>query len=83
MHLTTYPYQDLTTNQISTGIRSVDHAIETLGAPKGNPISDVLAEKGLARLAEGLLRSHKNPTDVQGRQEAQLGSWMASMAMAR
>lgn len=59
---------------LSTGIRAVDHCVETLCSTKGTPATDDLAEKALGRLVPGLLRCKKSKSDLDARLDCQLGS---------
>jgi alcohol dehydrogenase len=63
----------------ASGIRALDHAIETLYADVRHPISEPLAERGLERLIEHLPRSIEGPADelVARRGECQLAAWQA------
>ncbi|HKC58882.1 MAG TPA: iron-containing alcohol dehydrogenase [Myxococcales bacterium] len=60
---------------LSTGIRAVDHAVETLLAPGEHPLPDAAALDGLRRLRKGLPAVKANPTDLAARTECQLGAW--------
>src|SRR5438067_6864089 len=60
---------------LTTGIRAVDHAVETLLASGEHPLPDVAALDGLRRLRRGLLATKANPTDAAARTECQLGAW--------
>ncbi|HET9597057.1 MAG TPA: iron-containing alcohol dehydrogenase [Anaeromyxobacteraceae bacterium] len=60
---------------LSTGIRAVDHAVETLLAPGEHPLADAAALAGLRRLKEGLEASHARPDDPAARTACQLGAW--------
>ena len=60
---------------LATGIRAVDHAVETLLAPGEHPLADVAALDGLRRLRKGLLATKANPSDLAARTECQLGAW--------
>lgn len=62
---------------LSTGIRAVDHAVETLLAPAEHPFSDVLALEALARLKASLLATAASPSDLDARTESQLGAWFS------
>lgn len=62
---------------LSSGIRSLDHAIETLYAPGIHPINDVLALEAIRRLFVNLPRSKQRPDDLNVRTELQLASWMS------
>jgi alcohol dehydrogenase class IV len=62
---------------LSTGIRSVDHAVETLLAPGSHPLSDTLALEALRRLRSSLLATRSDPGDAAARTESQLGAWFS------
>jgi alcohol dehydrogenase class IV len=62
---------------LSSGIRALDHAIETLYAPGAHPISDVLAVEAIRRLFSGLPRTMQRPDDLDVRTELQIGAWMS------
>tara|TARA_A100001037_G_scaffold305792_1_gene347452 strand:- start:1774 stop:2946 length:1173 start_codon:yes stop_codon:yes gene_type:complete len=63
---------------LSTGIRAVDHAVETLCSPRATAHSDGPALHALRLLGSGLRRSKADPTDLDARLDCQLGVW-ASM----
>ncbi len=65
-----------------TGIRAVDHAIESYCSPRANPITEGLSLQGLRLLARSLPAIKAAPTDLLARQEAQFGMWQAIMASA-
>jgi maleylacetate reductase len=67
---------------LSTGIRSVDHATETLASAKSDPYSDGMAESALRLLAEGLRRVARDPSDLQGRLLCQVGTWQSKIPSA-
>jgi alcohol dehydrogenase class IV len=62
---------------LSTGIRAVDHAAETLLAPGDHPLPDCAALEGLRRLRAGLLAVHASPRDPAARTACQLGAWLS------
>ena len=62
---------------LSTGIRAVDHAVETLYASGSHPLQDTLALEALRRLQSSLLRTRAEPGDVSARTESQLGAWFS------
>lgn len=60
---------------LSTGVRAVDHCVETLCAVVGTtPESDRLARDALGRLVPGLLKCKKNRADRDAHLQCQLGS---------
>jgi maleylacetate reductase len=62
---------------LSTGIRAVDHAVETLLAPQQHPLPDAAALAGLSRLRAGLLAVKADPNSASARTECQLGAWFS------
>jgi len=62
---------------LSTGLRAVDHAVETLCSPDCNAYVEGAMRQALRLLAEGLRRSKADPRDVDGRQLCQLGMWLS------
>ncbi|KAJ5959820.1 uncharacterized protein N7479_006970 [Penicillium vulpinum] len=60
---------------LSTGVRAVDHCIETLCAMSGTTAkSDKLAQRALGMLVPGLLRCKKDRSDRDAHLQCQLGS---------
>ncbi|MBR0873291.1 iron-containing alcohol dehydrogenase [Bradyrhizobium tropiciagri] len=68
---------------LSTGIRSVDHGIETVLSRDANPFTDALAVRGLALLREGLSAAHADPADIEARHRCQLGTWLSGSSIGR
>jgi maleylacetate reductase len=62
---------------LSTGVRSVDHALETLGSLQSNDFYDGQADCALRLLAEGLPRVKRNPGDLEARLKCQVGVWQS------
>jgi alcohol dehydrogenase len=62
---------------LSTGIRALDHAVETLYAPGTHPINDILALEAIRKLFTYLPRSKAHPDDLNARTELQLAAWMS------
>ncbi|KAH9858574.1 alcohol dehydrogenase IV [Lenzites betulinus] len=62
---------------LSTGVRSLDHAVETLYRPLVPPPVKHLAYAALADLVKYLPQSKANPQDVDVRQKLQIASWMS------
>ena len=62
---------------ISTGIRAVDHAVETLYSPDPNPINTNLALQALKKLYTYLPLCKKEQTNLEYRLECQLGAWFS------
>ena len=64
---------------LSTGVRAVDHAVETLASLRSNDYADGLADSALRLLVEGLARSKADPADMDARLKCQIGAWQAMM----
>ena len=65
----------------STGVRSLDHCFETLGALTSNDYWDGLAMNGLRLLSQGLLAAKKDYRDLSARQQCQTGAWCSMVAI--
>ena len=63
----------------STGVRALDHAVETLYSPATNPLATQLALGALEILAVDLPRSVRNPSDLDSVLRCQ---WAAMMSIA-
>jgi maleylacetate reductase len=64
---------------LSTGIRAVDHAVETLCSIAPSPFSDGMSLQALRLLSAGLPAVKANPADLEARLNCQLGAWMSIM----
>ncbi len=62
---------------LSTGVRALDHALETLGSFQSNYFCDSMAESALRLLGEGLMRVKADPDDLDGRLKCQVGAWQS------
>lgn len=67
---------------LSTGVRAVDHCVETLCSLLSNEKGDREAEKGLLRLVPALIRTHKDPKDLDARYETMRGVIEAMSAVS-
>ncbi|OJU80825.1 MAG: hypothetical protein BGO11_19705 [Solirubrobacterales bacterium 70-9] len=65
----------------SSGMRAVDHAVESVLSPRAWPLQDAVALEGLRVLRHNLIYSALNPDEVAARRACQLGAWMASYAV--
>lgn len=62
---------------LSTGVRSVDHATETLASFLSNDFCDGIADSALRLLAAGLPAVKADPTDLDARLKCQIGAWQS------
>lgn len=67
---------------LATGLRAVDHAIESYCAPNVHAIGEAHALLGLALLAQALPAIARDPDALASRQQAQLGMWQAILGSA-
>jgi maleylacetate reductase len=65
-----------------TGIRAVDHAIESYCSPRATPATESTSLLGLTLLSESLPAIKAKPDDLDARQSAQFGMWQAIAANA-
>ncbi|KAI1374944.1 putative Fe-containing alcohol dehydrogenase [Hypoxylon crocopeplum] len=68
---------------LSTGIKAVDHCVETLCSLESDSAADQDARNGLAKLIPGLIKSKQNPKDLEARLDCQLGARDAMSACTR
>ena len=66
---------------LSTGVRSVDHAVETLSSHLSNDFADGMAASALALLVEGLARVKADPEDLDARLKCQVGAWQSMISI--
>ncbi|MFI5266965.1 MAG: iron-containing alcohol dehydrogenase [Chloroflexota bacterium] len=62
---------------LSTGIRALDHAVETILDPGEHPYSDTLALEGIRRLFASLPSAKAQPMDAGVRTENQVAAWLS------
>lgn len=67
---------------LATGLRAVDHAVETYCSPRCNPATEALSLQGLRLLADALPRIRRAPDDLDARLAAQFGMWQAVAPVA-
>jgi maleylacetate reductase len=66
-----------------TGIRAVDHAVETWCSIGAGPYSDALALHALRLLYPALRRCAQDPADLEARAQCQIGAWLSIQGVAR
>jgi alcohol dehydrogenase class IV len=60
-----------------TGIRSLDHAVESVYSPRHQPYVDTLALESIKLLFQNLKSSTNNPSEVGPRLSCQMAAWMS------
>jgi len=66
---------------ISTGVRAVDHCVETLASEQSNAFCDGMADAGLRLLAENLPRVSADRNDLDARLNGQIGAMLAMVPL--
>ncbi|KAF2093769.1 Dehydroquinate synthase-like protein [Rhizodiscina lignyota] len=66
---------------LSTGIRGVDHCVETMCSLLSNDEADVTAGEALGLLVPALLKCKHDPTDLDARLQSQMGVIKAMQAV--
>jgi len=68
---------------ISTGVRAVDHAVETVCSRAPQPLPDGAALHALRLFAQALPKSRSAPDVLDARLDCQLAVWLATMGLGR
>lgn len=66
---------------LGSGTRAMDHGIEAVCSPRGNPLVETVCLRGISFLYDGLLRSKQNPEDEDARAMCQYGSWLSAFGL--
>ena len=67
---------------VASGLNALAHCIDSLWAPKADPINAALAAEGARALHAGLLAVAADPAGLPGREEALYGAYLAAVAFA-
>ena len=67
---------------LSSGIRALDHAVETQWAPEDDPLAGLLVRAAIPKLMAALPDCRRDPGDLVARYQAQLGAWWAATGLA-
>ncbi len=68
---------------LSTGMRAVDHAVESLCSKAPQPFTDATCSRGLGMLSASLRRNREAPDDLEARLESQMGVWLSTTGLGR
>lgn len=68
---------------LSTGVRAMDHAVESVCSVDAMPLVDATSLKGLGLLCDGLRKNKLDPNDLEARLDSQIGAWLASTGVNR
>ncbi|MFD4599788.1 maleylacetate reductase [Streptomyces sp. NPDC058464] len=67
---------------VSSGLNALAHCVDSLWAPRADPINAVYATEGARALNEGLPRVARDPGDLAGIENALYGAYLAATAFA-
>jgi maleylacetate reductase len=65
---------------LSTGMRAVDHAVESWCAVRTTPLADATSLHSMRMLASSLPAIHADPKDMHARLEAQVAMWISRIS---
>ena len=68
---------------LSTGVRAVDHAVETICSRSAQPLPDATAIHALKMFAKALPRTIKEPDNLTARLDCQMAVWLAAFGLGR
>lgn len=67
---------------VASGLNGIAHCVDSLWAPKADPINAALATEGARALAAGLSQIVEDPAAVDGRDQALYGAYLAAVSFA-
>ncbi len=66
----------------ASGLNGMAHCIDSMWAPRTDPINRALATEGIRALAAGLPAIKRDPQDLAGREQALYGAYLSAVAFA-
>jgi alcohol dehydrogenase class IV len=67
---------------VASGLNALAHCVDSMWAPRTDPIDHAIALEGIRALTEGLPRVVAAPHDVEGREQTLYGAYLAAVAFA-
>ncbi len=67
---------------ITSGMNAIAHAVEALYVENANPVLDMQAQEGIARLMGALKTISTAPDDREARLDAAYGAWLCALCLA-
>ncbi|WP_460490701.1 maleylacetate reductase, partial [Corynebacterium nasicanis] len=67
---------------VASGLNGLAHCVDSLWAPRADPLNAALAGEGARALAAGLPRIVQDPSDITGRDLALYGAYLAAVSFA-
>ncbi|MFM0092038.1 iron-containing alcohol dehydrogenase [Paraburkholderia sediminicola] len=66
---------------LGSGTRAMDHAIEALCSPQGNPLVDAAVLRGIELMRQWLPRAQVERNDIEAATQCQVASWLCSFGL--
>jgi maleylacetate reductase len=67
---------------VASGLNAVAHCVDSMWAPRADPLNAALAAEGIRALNAGLPLVFTDPTGLAGREQALYGAYLAAVAFA-
>ncbi|OUS91383.1 maleylacetate reductase [Rhodococcus sp. NCIMB 12038] len=67
---------------VASGLNALAHCVDSMWAPRADPINQALAAEGIRVLNRGLPRIARDPYDIFGREECLYGAYLSAVAFA-
>ncbi|MHC3470908.1 maleylacetate reductase [Streptomyces sp. 7R007] len=67
---------------VASGLNALAHCVDSMWAPRADPIDRALAGEGIRGLARGLPAVAADPTGLEGREQTLYGAYLAAVAFA-
>ncbi|WP_182357684.1 maleylacetate reductase [Tomitella gaofuii] len=67
---------------VASGLNALAHCVDSLWAPRADPINGALAAEGARALSAGLPLLHRDPDADAGREQVLYGAYLAAVAFA-
>ncbi|MFJ9587987.1 maleylacetate reductase [Streptomyces acidicola] len=67
---------------VASGLNALAHCVDSLWAPRADPINAAFATEGVRVLAAGLPKIVQDPYSIEGREQALYGAYLAAVSFA-
>jgi maleylacetate reductase len=67
---------------VASGLNALAHCVDSMWAPRADPINQALAAEGIRALAAGLPAVKADPAGIEGREQCLYGAYLAAVAFA-
>lgn len=67
---------------VASGLNALAHCVDSMWAPRADPINSALAAEGIRALCEGLPAVKADPAGLEGREQALYGAYLSAVAFS-